>query len=174
MYLHGLPFEAGKKENNQTTRSPPKNSEMDAKISFVVNLGMMIFFFCWDERCVNAKVRKRLRTRPIRAASDWRKHPPLLLVQMLVPSEAIKQPLGTVPSALQFSCVWTRGKNEKIRLGEGYRYCCLPTSANIRKNACSQHENVECVHACARGVDAGLMQQIQGCSEWDERAEEAN
>lgn len=31
------------------------------------------------------------------------KHPLLLLMQMLVPSEAINQPFGGVPSALQFS-----------------------------------------------------------------------
>lgn len=36
-----------------------------------------------------------------------RKHPPLLLVQMLVPSEAINQPFGGLPSALQFSSVRT-------------------------------------------------------------------
>lgn len=63
-----------------------------------------------DYSCIRLKKKKRPRLDVFYENNDCageRKHPPLLLVQMLVPSEAINQPFGGLPSALQFSCVRT-------------------------------------------------------------------
>lgn len=39
-------------------------------------------------------------------------------------------------------------KRKKRRLGEGLLLQLPSDECNIRENVCSQHENVECVHAC--------------------------
>lgn len=59
-------------------------------------------------------------------------------------------------------CGREKQKREK-EAGGGLPLLLPSDEGNVRKNVCSQHENVECVHVCAGVVDAGHMQQIQGC-----------